>query len=145
MSSKQITIVDHVFVAGFGMYLTFFSVVCRVSTFQYHEHQPVHVKTLGRHQLVFSVFSDLYICCLLQQGLIISLWTANSLGHSLDCLGGFYRATMAKNSVRYNQIPMLRVSFSDERCLVGALSPTVFSSFPEHLKFRLLARFPILK
>lgn len=76
-------------VAGFVAGIVFtFSCDSLQSTIEYHEHQSVRVKDLGRYQLNFSVFSEIHRFCLEQWVLTISLCRANnSLGNSLSCLG----------------------------------------------------------
>ena len=47
----------------------------------------IGVKALGRHQLDFSMFSEIYRHCLHQEGLTVSLWIAtDNFGNSLYCL-----------------------------------------------------------
>lgn len=74
-----------------GMYLGWcllFSFDSVQSTIQYHGHQSIWAKALGRHQLNFSLFNELRRYYLQQQKLIITLWRAvNSLGSTLGCLG----------------------------------------------------------
>lgn len=95
-------------------------------TFPYQEHQSVGGKTLVRHSLDFSMFSELYRC-FQQQSLTISLQRAtNSPGISLEGLEISTWVLLASNLFRCNPFLALEVSFGGKRCLVGALSPLMF-------------------
>lgn len=78
-------------------------------TFPYQEHQSVGGKTLVRHSLDFSMFSELYRC-FQQQSLTISLQRATySLGYSLDCLGAPVRPFWPTTQLNITQSKYLKI------------------------------------
>ena len=86
------------------------------------------MKTPGRHQLEFSMFSELCRYCLQQRSLAISLWKANYI--VLAVFWVFFRdfrgTHLSNNSLRCDIILELEASLGDKRCSVGALSPILF-------------------
>jgi hypothetical protein len=75
------------------------------------------VKVLGKCQLNFSVFQELYralpsVCG--EQAVALA---------TVGIVCGFHRVPLANNSIRYNPFPELEASYNDERCPTEASSP----------------------
>lgn len=102
------------------------------SAFLYQRHQYIVVKALCRYQLYLSVFNELCRGYLQQLGPCHQFVDSKLQSWQQPWLcGGSHGSPLANYSIRCNPCLVLKSSFANNRCPVGALYPPLFGHFTQ--------------